>query len=211
MSGRTPEETRAFAESAVDAFYDAISEGESREMRELPKRISNMNTRASVKLRQINVAADEVFRHAEGRAACARGCAHCCHVALPITSAEARFIGEQIGIQPKDVVNSPRRSKQSFSTGTPCPFLKNGECSIYESRPLLCRTHFNFDRDNYWCRYENWDAPGASIPKPVIPQLQDACRIAVGQRPADSVVADIRDYFPDGLSRTGSNNESSFR
>jgi uncharacterized protein len=200
MSDRTPEETRAFAESAIDAFYDAISEAQSRELRELPKRISTMNARASVKLRQVSVVADEVFRLAEGRAACARGCAHCCHGAVPITAAEARFIGEQIGVQPSDVANSPRRSKQSFSTETPCLFLKNGECSIYESRPLLCRTHFNFDRDNYWCRCENWDTPAASIPKPVIPQLQDACRKAVGQRPADSVVADIRDFFPDGLS-----------
>ena len=199
MSDRTPEETRAFAESAVDAFYDAISEAEARELRELPKRISTMNARTSVKLRLVNVAADEVFRHAQGRSACARGCAHCCHGAVPISAAEARFIGEQIGVEPSDVANSPPRSKQSFSPETPCFFLKNGECSIYESRPLLCRTHFNFDRDNYWCRYENWDTPGAWITKPVIPQLQDACRKAAGQRPADSVMGDIRDYFPNGL------------
>ena len=30
-----------------------------------------------------------------------------------------------------------------IQTQTPCPFLDNGSCSIYQHRPLACRSHFS--------------------------------------------------------------------
>lgn len=198
MADRTPEETRAFAEPAVNAFYDAISAEEQQEVLSALKRIVGMNARPAAKLRQILVVADKAFRHAAGRAACARGCSHCCHIAVPLTTVEAQSIGEQIGVSPRDISGVPPRDPASFSNHTPCPFLENNECSIYEHRPLECRTNFNFDRDSYWCRYENWDKPGAAVPKPVIPQLAMAyVYVSRGKNP-EPTVADIRDFFPNG-------------
>lgn len=202
MTNRNPEETREFAMSGVDAFYDALTSSDTVQIQELPRRVSLMNARPSIKLRHIQVVADNLFRHAAGRSACARGCAHCCYIAVPISVAEARLIGERIGVTPKDVTNFPRRDEKSFSDKTPCTFLKNDECSVYDSRPLECRANFNFDRDNYWCRYENWEKPGASVPKPVFRELYVAYGKA-SKKPLDSVAGDIRDFFPNGFLQAG--------
>jgi|ERR1700722_5767336 len=198
MADRTPEETRAFAEPAVKAFYDAITKEEEQEVLSALSKVVNMNARPALKLRQIQVIADKAFHHAAGRVACARGCAHCCYIAVPITTVEAKSIGEQIGIEPRDVTNVPPRNPTSFSKETPCPFLENNECSIYEHRPLECRTNFNFDRDSYWCQYENWNKPGAGVPKPMIPALGLAYVVVSKGRRPEPTVADIRDFFPRG-------------
>ena len=87
-------------------------------------------------------------------------------------------------------------ARSEFSGKTPCPFLKGGECSIYDSRPLTCRMHLNFDIDPYWCLHENWTRPEALIPRPDITPLMEAYHALAGKvRP---VVADIRDFFPQG-------------
>jgi Fe-S-cluster containining protein len=198
MSDRTPEETRAYAEKALNAFYDAITNEESQEVQAALKRLINTNTRPTSKLRQIHIIADKAFRHATGRAACTRGCSHCCYIAVPITAMEAKAIGEQIGVEPCAVSNVPARNPMSFSNKTPCPFLKSDECSIYEHRPLECRSNFNFDRDSYWCRYENWDKPGAAVPKPMIPPIALAYSLVSTGKAPEPVIADIRDFFPNG-------------
>jgi uncharacterized protein len=197
MADRTPEETRTFAEETVNAFYDAITKEEQEQTLSALARVVNTNARSAIKLRQIHVIADRAFRHAEGRVACSRGCAHCCYIAVRLTVAEAKAIGEQIGIEPRDVSDVPQRSPASFSKQTPCPFLKSNECSIYEHRPLECRANFNFDRDSYWCQYENWDKPGAAVPKPVIPQLGLAYMLISRGKAPEPLVADIRDFFPE--------------
>jgi Fe-S-cluster containining protein len=196
MADRTPEETQAYAEGTVSAFYDAITDEEEREFRSDLKRVVTVNARAANKMKEIHVIADKAFRHAAGRVACARGCAHCCYIAVTMTSVEAKCIGEQIGVEPKDAAHAAPRNPASFSNDTPCPFLENDECSIYEYRPLECRTHFNFDRDSYWCRYEN--AEGALIPKPVIPQLGAARDLVSMGKNAPPIFGDIRDFFPQG-------------
>lgn len=198
MAERTPEETRRTSEARINAFYDAIPPTDSREVTGLPKRIFLMNARTSAKIRQIHLAADKIFRHATSRAACARGCSHCCHIAVRISAVEARFIGEHIGREPRAFSSTVAERAASFSNETPCTFLKNDECSIYEWRPLTCRSHFNFDQDDYWCRFENWDKPGAAVPKPMIEALSQAYEVASYEKIGDPVMADIRDFFPDG-------------
>lgn len=198
MTDRTPEETRAFAEPNVNAFYDAVTPEEQQEVLSTLRRTVSMNARPAVKLRQIHLVADKAFRHAAGRAACARGCSHCCHIAVPLTTVEAQSIGELIGISPRNVENVRPRDPKSFSDKTPCPFLKDNECSIYEHRPIECRSNFNFDIDNYWCRYENWDKPGAAVPKPMIQQLAIAYVVVSRGKNPEPTAADIRDFFPHG-------------
>lgn len=195
MADRTPEETQAFAEVTLNAFYDE-AEKDSVEITSALKRVASANARATVKMRQIHVIADKAYRHAAGHAACKRGCSHCCYIGVRITAIEAKAIGEQIGIEPREVTNLPPRDAKSFSNRTPCPFLENEECSIYEHRPLECRSNFNFDKDNYWCRYENWDKPGAGVPKPMIAPLVMAYTLVSAAKSQEPTVADIRDFFP---------------
>jgi Fe-S-cluster containining protein len=102
--------------------------------------------------------------HAQKFAACRMGCGHCCYVSVPITDFEARYIGEKINTAPAPVKHSIRRNLTEVSGKTPCIFLKDNACSIYEFRPLTCRIHMNFDIDNYWCLHENWSHPDAAPP-----------------------------------------------
>jgi uncharacterized protein len=195
MSDRTLQETQAFANQQMDAFFEGVTPELKAHVVSLPKRVKQVSAIPVVRLQEVLSTADQIFDFAGKFAACARGCGHCCHVSVPITAMEAKWMGERLNIQPMEVKQSIRHDLSEFGTHTPCPFLANGECSIYEVRPLTCRMHMNFDRDNYWCLHENWQKPDAEIPRPTIQPLIDAYhQVTANER----VMADIRDFFPQG-------------
>jgi len=88
--------------------------------------------------------AEHVVKHS-----CTRGCSHCCHLSVDIWPPEAQvieryckehnipidleYLGKQMGYAPLELPISPVSA---------CVFLKNGECSIYEARPIMCRKYF---------------------------------------------------------------------
>ena len=93
---------------------------------------------------------------------------------MVITSVEAQLIGEAVRRKParlkealrlKDAATDPgyagrQRSAEHRVLGTPCPFLKQGECSVYEHRPFACRTHLSLDDDDLLCQLiEGVDVP----------------------------------------------------
>ena len=197
MASRTPAETRAYAEPNLDKFFNSVSPELKAHVVSLPQRISKMNARPVIKLKEILNTADQIFDYAGKFAACARGCGHCCHVSVPITAFEAQYMGDKLGIEPREVTQNKRPDLKNFGSHTPCPFLANGECSIYELRPLTCRMHMNFDVDNYWCLHENWQKPEAEIPRPTIQPLEDAYHQLMSSTKQE-IVADIRDFFPNG-------------
>lgn len=196
MTERTPEEARLFALPKNDAFFNGLSPQLNAYVESLPQRMVVMNARAPIKLGEILKTADLAFSSTNTYSACRKGCSHCCYQAVPIANFEARYIGEHIKTPHVGLKHSNPRDVMSFSDQTPCPFLANDECIIYEFRPLTCRTHVNFDRDNYWCRYENWDKPGAAIPKPVFQTLWLAYHLIAGK--FEPIIGDIRDFFPNG-------------
>ncbi len=196
MSDRTIEQTREFANVKLDEFFNSVTPELKAHVTTLPKRITQLSARPVIKLKEVLNTADQIFDHAGKFAACARGCGHCCHVSVPITEFEARYMAENLGIKPVELKQSIRHKLSEYGSHTPCPFLANGECSIYEVRPLTCRMHMNFDRDNYWCLHENWLKPEAEIPRPTIQPLIDAYHMVISStRP---IMADIRDFFPQG-------------
>jgi len=75
---------------------------------------------------------------------CEEGCSHCCYQNVDCTKKEAELIlgychANQIEV---DFKACERLSKLSDTFGQPCPFLKNNRCSVYEVRPLYCRSHY---------------------------------------------------------------------
>ncbi len=87
------------------------------------------------------------------KASCNKSCSFCCHSEINISKLESVYIKANI-IKNNIIPNQRRKNLQmendfntlSFSDKA-CPFLSdenaNGQrlCSIYEFRPLVCRTH----------------------------------------------------------------------
>lgn len=79
---------------------------------------------------------DEIAPFVASFASCSKGCAHCCHVDVQMTTLEAEYINIKTGITHNII--------QGTTTGnnSACPFLTPaGECGIYAMRPILCRTY----------------------------------------------------------------------
>jgi Putative zinc- or iron-chelating domain len=83
------------------------------------------------------------------RLACAKGCAHCCYFNVDVTELEAdrlaMLVREMPEVRRQDVVRRlEEASRQPDDPGQyryPCPFLEDNQCSIYDERPLQCRSH----------------------------------------------------------------------
>lgn len=142
--------------------------------------------------------------------ACRRGCAHCCHLPVAITSVEAHLIGEVVGREPARVTSALRlkdaaldptyadrqRAAEQRVVGTACPFLKHGECSIYEHRPFACRTHLSLDDDDLLCRLID----GVDVPVPYA-NASMVYGVFLASQPNEQL-ADIREFFPGGAEAT---------
>lgn len=98
--------------------------------------------------------------------ACRKGCSHCCHVMVSLSRSEAQLIASKIGATIRADAGAPlaftSEEELETITGTPCPFLKDGSCSIYEHRPLACRTLVNLDATDKLCQL----VPGVQVPVP---------------------------------------------
>ena len=149
-------------------------------------------------------------------AACRRGCAHCCHLQVAITSAEAKLIGDATGLAPSrpanafhlkdaatesDLAQHWRQAEQRVA-GAACPFLKDDECTLYEQRPFACRTHLSLDDDALLCQL----IAGVKVPVPYA-DSRAVCGLFLAAQPA-KVLADIREFFPQNLNRMPEHSET---
>ena len=65
---------------------------------------------------------------------CRKGCDLCCRRKFTVTAVEAYNISRLFHALPAAIQRAVRKPKQS------CVFLVKGACSVYESRPIICRT-----------------------------------------------------------------------
>lgn len=86
---------------------------------------------------------------AKSRLNCKNGCSRCCYTDISIFEVEAQNIRRWFNsLSPE--LKQQLREKWSMESGTgldfqnrlvkPCVFLKDDSCSVYEVRPLICRT-----------------------------------------------------------------------
>jgi hypothetical protein len=66
---------------------------------------------------------------------CRRKCDACCRKQFSVSSVEAYSIAEEFQTLSAETQRMVRQDKDS------CPFLLEGECSIYPERPVICRTY----------------------------------------------------------------------
>ena len=97
---------------------------------------------------------------------CRKGCAFCCHMNVTATALEAMHIAATLRMGGRtDLERSVSAASEVLSgldpgsrlaRKSPCPLLVQGACSIYQARPIACRTllslsaracerHFNAD------------------------------------------------------------------
>ena len=183
--------------------YRTIEEANAVQIPELPrtyveryealaKSIRLGNESGVSKLRKIFALTDTLAAFVAPYMVCEKGCSHCCHIDVLVTSVEAQYIHRNLGIAP--------RAGHSISTGhseakRPCPFLSNNNCcSIYEHRPFACRTYFAVD-DPALCEDPNCEhVTYTSKSNGMLNQLFLMLGFVNGSQP----IRDIRDFFPNG-------------
>ena len=89
---------------------------------------------------------------------CAKGCTHCCKIPLDVTQLEIAVIEEATGRKP----DYPKANER-IRPNDPCPLLNtDGSCSVYEHRPLSCRTLATIDDAKFCERREEHHVYGSS-------------------------------------------------
>lgn len=85
---------------------------------------------------------DEIKARHGAKMACGRGCSQCCAPALTVFPVEREHIRSFLRENPSIVENLVDLERRDPHQGRRCSLLGDqGECSIYEVRPLICRTH----------------------------------------------------------------------
>lgn len=125
--------------------------------------------------------------------ACRKGCDHCCHIPVQMTQLEAERLGRAIGREPNARLRYRPSAPEAFGYHTPCPFLKDGMCSVYEHRPFACRHQHSLDSDALFCRLDVPDGYAASVPRV---QYNVALLVYGSAMSSSMKVGDIRDWFP---------------
>lgn len=131
---------------------------------------------------------------------CSKGCSHCCYMAVGITLGEAKIISEAHGLtihKPSGLVS--RDNMVEKYSQVQCPFLKKGVCSIYEQRPLACRTHYNLSDYPEVCDIINH--PGHDTPNLDFRNVWVVAAVIETQSEnfSEYSFGDIREFFPYGL------------
>lgn len=171
----------------------AAVRGSNRTMERLLERAAG-TPRRTKRTRLILEAASEWAAPVSRQAACRRGCAHCCHIPVVITLAEAEVLAKATGRTLTVPANARPIHELDLQAKAgpagPCPFLREGQCTAYEARPVVCRTHLNMDADDLLCQL----VPGQTTPVPYADKrliLGIAMKLMEGEP-----LADIREFFP---------------
>lgn len=136
----TQEQKNEFASFVYDTITEIHKKTSRAVLLECFKAIDELNSREIGKLKR--------------PLSCKKGCSSCCCIAVTCTNPEAKLALDTA--KEKGLVIDKTRLKQQFIMGQddtsfvnmdpdvkPCVFLQdNGECGIYEVRPMSCRNYF---------------------------------------------------------------------
>jgi Fe-S-cluster containining protein len=113
--------------------------------------------------------------------ACATGCAFCCHLKVEITAFEAvalwtELVSDTHTLQRQTAAaNAPRLSRMTTearrAARDPCALLVDNKCSVYETRPYVCRGMFSTSAQD--CESVLMAPAGAKLPairSPAVPR-----------------------------------------
>jgi Fe-S-cluster containining protein len=141
---------------------------------------------------------DDVAEATKGQTACARGCSHCCHIPVHVTSIEAGVMARRLGIQAEALQEGVDYPEVPYGYSRPCTFLKAGECSIYEHRPTPCRLQYNMAPTSEPCELTE-EHRGGKVPYlNLFTFTQAAAELSIRHAVESFYVGELRDFFPSG-------------
>ena len=111
--------------------------------------IERAKTNPGKKLAALYSFMDELFEFASKYTPCKKGCSDWCHYSITVSEVEIMHIEKHTRAKRKKEF----LPKADFH-GSPCPFLVQGDCSIYDARPFVCRRHVTLTSTNTWCSPE---------------------------------------------------------
>lgn len=143
------------ANKNIKRFNARLPSALIREEAGIAKKLRKPRYSAFEALEQLYDLLDRHFEHAKGLIACAQGCAYCCHSEVAISQLEADYIAAMTGTPTNRPTEEPTKSEPFTDPARPCPFLgADNACSIYTLRPMVCRTHVNFEPTNIKCHFD---------------------------------------------------------
>jgi Fe-S-cluster containining protein len=157
---------------------------------------SASRTQKVIMLRKV---ADNIAATVEPHVVCRKGCSLCCHQHVMISELEARLIESATGrkratqrrLRPEELL-AVTRERQERYIGVACTFLgTDGACTIYEHRPMKCRTHFTLADDPGPCD----TARGLGVRDLPLFECGPFEQAKAGVI-YDTTLADIREFFP---------------
>jgi Fe-S-cluster containining protein len=115
---------------------------------------------------------------------CRAGCSFCCHQNVDVTIPEALLVALQLGDEA-----DPRRAAilaaadavqgldddARIATGKPCPLLVDKRCSVYEVRPITCRSLTSPDAARCQAAMESLEAGEGPLPIEIYVVLRFLC------------------------------------
>lgn len=186
----------AHARQVVDKIHDRLD----LQRVTLLGRMAELMPTPAGKLDVLRRMSDELGNAARDLVPCSRGCAKCCNIPTLVSQQEAAVIAQETGAalaQPDQWFDGKMDDPAPYY-GVPCTFLRNDTCSIYTHRPFACRIHVHLDRDNTLCQ----TVPGESIRVPQLDTLRFDLAYAISfGGPLDVKLADVREFFPQGLDQ----------
>jgi hypothetical protein len=137
---------------------------------------------------------DEAAREAPGRAAwqCAAGCAACCHLMVQVTPAEVEALVPHVtgGVAERLRANAALVSGMdagAYRRARPrCAFLDDaGLCSVYDVRPVRCRSHVSSDVATCLRVLGGEESSGAVPGDPWLRSVASAVQAGLGVEPRE--------------------------
>lgn len=141
---------------------------------------------------------DNVYDDIPEKVECYKGCSYCCYSTVSITELEMKAIEAHIrhkfSKEKLDlVIKSAKTLKKKYQSikkedrvysRDACPLLIEGRCSVYESRPLMCRSAFSTSSEA--CKIAHSDpefpVPMLTAPKAFADEMFIAILIAEGKK-----------------------------
>lgn len=130
------------------------------------RKLSEFQTE-SAKIEWVRTEVDKLLIKTTEESKCLKGCHFCCYHPISLSQVEMEEIKSE-GVTPEQ--SRLEKQIEHFQDSRPidyenraCVYLKEGECSVYEKRPLICRlTHVKSPPED--CHFENEEKPIEHLP-----------------------------------------------